>query len=129
MSEKSFVVEAISCFPPRLLPSLFGACSFWRLHRTLLEQWADPPSGGHTPGWSHPPLGRVRPRGFRDRVLSLVSVYAPVSGAGFDHERRVMFDCLSNILGCLPFRSVWVVGGHFNAEVGCRGIGEESSLG
>ena len=34
-------------------------------------------------------------RGFRGRVLSLVSVYGPVSGAGFDQERRVMFDCLS----------------------------------
>ena len=60
-------------------------------------------------------------RGFRGKVLSLVSVYAPVSGAGFDQERRVMFDCLSTILGFLPFRSVWLVGGDFNAEVGFRG--------
>ena len=44
-------------------------------------------------------------------MLSLVSVYGPVSGAGFDHERRVMFDCLSTILSLLPFRSVWLVGG------------------
>ena len=68
-------------------------------------------------------------RGFRGRVLSLVSVYAPVSGAGFDQERRVMFDCLSTILGLLPFRSVWLVGGDFNAEVGFRGVGEETNLG
>ena len=27
-------------------------------------------------------------RGLRGRVLSLVSVYGPVSGAGFDNERR-----------------------------------------
>ena len=68
-------------------------------------------------------------RGFRGKVLSLVSVYAPVSGAGFDQERRVMFDCLSSILGLLPFRSVWLVGGDFNAEVGFRGVGEETTLG
>ena len=68
-------------------------------------------------------------RGFRGKVLSLVSVYAPVSGAGFDQERRVMFDCLSTILGLLPFRSVWLVGGDFNAEVGFRGVGEETTLG
>ena len=54
--------EAFSCFLLLLRLPLVGACSFWRLHRTLLEG-ADPPSGGHTPGWSHPPLGRVRPRG------------------------------------------------------------------
>ena len=48
-------------------------------------------------------------RGFRGRVLSLVSVYGPVSGAAFDQERRRMFDCLSTLLGLLPFRSVWVV--------------------
>ena len=29
-------------------------------------------------------------RGFRGQALSLVSVYGPVSGAGFDQERRVM---------------------------------------
>ena len=68
-------------------------------------------------------------RGFRGRVLSLVSVYGPVSGAAFDQERRRMFDCLSTLLGFLPFRSVWVVGGDFNAEVGYRGVGEESTLG
>ena len=68
-------------------------------------------------------------RGFRGRVLSLVSVYGPVSGAAFDQERRRMFDCLSTLLGLLPFRSVWVVGGDFNAEVGYRGVGEDSTLG
>ena len=40
-----------------------------------------------------------------------------------------MFDCLSTLLGLLPFRSVWVVGGNFNAEVGYRGVGEDSTLG
>ena len=54
-------------------------------------------------------------RGLRGRVLSLVSVYGPASGAGFDDdERRIMFDSLSVILGSLPLRSVWVVGGDFN---------------
>ena len=65
---------------------------------------------------------------FRGWVLSLVSVSGPVSGAGFDQERRVMLDCLSTILGAFPFRSIWVVGGEFSAEVGCRGVGEESRL-
>ena len=68
-------------------------------------------------------------RGFKGRVLSLVSVYGPVSGAGFDDERRVMFDSLSEILGLLPERSVWIIGGDFNAEIGYRGVGEESTLG
>ena len=66
-------------------------------------------------------LGVVIPcvgRGFRGRVLSLVSVYGPVSGSGFEKERRDMFDSLSNLLGQLPFRSLWVVGGDFNAEIG-----------
>ena len=40
-----------------------------------------------------------------------------------------MFDCLSTILGLLPFRSVWLVGGDFNAEVGFRVVGEETTLG
>ena len=68
-------------------------------------------------------------RGFKGRVLSLVSVYGPVSGAGFDDERRVMFDSMSAILGLLPERSVWIIGGDFNAEIGYRGVGEESTLG
>ena len=68
-------------------------------------------------------------RGLRGRVLSLVSVYAPVSGAGFDNERRIMFDSISVILGSLPLRSVWVVGGDFNSEIGFQGVGEESMIG
>ena len=68
-------------------------------------------------------------RGFRGRVLSLVSVYGPVSGAGFDDERRVMFDSLSAILGLIPEHSVWIIGGDFNAEIGFRGVGEEATLG
>ena len=68
-------------------------------------------------------------RGVRGRVLSLVSVYGPVSGAGFDADRRVMFDELSLLLSKVPVRSVWVVGGDFNAEVGFRGVGEEEVLG
>ena len=43
--------EAFSCFLLLLRLTLVGACSFWRLHHTLLEG-ADP---GHTPG------GRTRP--------------------------------------------------------------------
>ena len=68
-------------------------------------------------------------RGVRGRVLSLVSVYGPVSGAGFDADRQVMFDELSLLMSKLPVRSVWVVGGDFNAEVGSRGDGEEEVLG
>ena len=68
-------------------------------------------------------------RGVRGRVLSLVSVYVPVSGSGFDADRRVMFDELSLLLSKLPVRSVWVVGGDFNAEVGSRGVGEEEGFG
>ena len=68
-------------------------------------------------------------RGSRGKVLSLVSVYGPVSGAGFDDERRVMFDSLSAILSLLPEHSVWIIGGDFNAEIGFRGVGEESTLG
>ena len=37
---------------------------------------ADPSSYGHSPGWSHPPLGRVRPRG---RGLSFGSLDTPMS--------------------------------------------------
>ena len=40
-----------------------------------------------------------------------------------------MFDELSSLLSKLPVRSVWVVGGDFNAEVGSRGVGEEEVLG
>ena len=40
-----------------------------------------------------------------------------------------MFDCISTLLGLLPFRSVWVVGGDFDAEVGFRGVGEDATLG
>ena len=61
-------------------------------------------------------------RGVRGRVLSLVSVFGPVSGSGFDAERRVMFDELMQ----LPFRSVWALGGDFSAEVRVRGVGEEA---
>ena len=66
---------------------------------------------------------------FKGRVISLVSVYGPVSGAGFDKERRAMFESLSNLLGQLPFRSLWVVGGDFDAEIGFKGVGEEGTLG
>ena len=38
-----------------------------------------------------------------------------------DKERRDMFESLSNLLGQLPFRSLWVVGGDFNAEIGFKG--------
>ena len=68
-------------------------------------------------------------QGFCGKVLSLVSVYGPVLGAGFDDERREMFDSLSAILGLLPDCSVWSIGGDFNAEIGFRGVGKESTLG
>ena len=50
-------------------------------------------------------------RGLRSRVLSLVSCYGPVSGAGLDRERRVVFDGLSSLFVLFPFKSVGVVGG------------------
>ena len=56
-------------------------------------------------------------------------MHGPVSGAGFDQERRDMFESLSFLLGQLPFRSLWVVGGDFNAEIGFKGVGEEGTLG
>ena len=37
------------------------------------------------------------------RFLSLISVYGPVSGAGFDQEHQQVFNCMSNLLGPLPF--------------------------
>ena len=48
-------------------------------------------------------------RGVRGRVLSLVSVYGPVSGSGFDANRRVMFDELSVLLSktFLPGALYW----------------------
>ena len=68
-------------------------------------------------------------RGIRGKVLSLISVYGPVSDLGFDAEWGVMFDELSGMLTQIPFRSTWVLGGDFNAEVGVRGGDEEGSLG
>ena len=59
----------------------------------------------------------------------MISVYGPVSGTGFDAERRAMFVELSGMLTKLPFRSVWVLGGDFNAEVGVRGVDEDGCLG
>ena len=60
------------------------------------------------------------------KVLSLVSVYGPVSGAGCDDERRITFHSVFAMLGFLPERSVSFVGGDFNAEIAFRGVGEES---
>ena len=77
-------------------------------------------------------LGAVIPCvgwGLQGHVLSLASVYGPVSGAGFDQERRDMFESLFNLLAQLPFCSLWVVGGDFNAEIGFKGVGEEGTLG
>ena len=86
-----------------------------------------PPTGGLL-GWLFLELPCAG-RGLKGRVLSLVSCYVPVSGAAFDNERQTMFDELSTLLSSLPFRSVWVVGGDFNAEIGYRGIGEKDTLG
>ena len=52
-------------------------------------------------------------------------IHGPVSGSDFDAERRALFDELSSLLTTLPFRSVWVFGGDFNAEIGSRDVGEE----
>ena len=49
--------------------------------------------------------------------------------AGFDADRRLMFDELSLLMAKLPVRSVWVVGGDFNAEVGSRGVGARGGFG
>ena len=57
--------------------------------------------------------------------LFLVSSYSPVSGSGFDAERRVLFDKLWFLLTKLHFRSVWVLGDDFNAEVGSRVLGRQ----
>ena len=68
-------------------------------------------------------------RGSRVGFCLLFRYMVLYSGAGFDDERRVMFDSISAILGLLPERSVWIIGGDFNAEIGYRGVGEESTLG
>ena len=52
-------------------------------------------SDGRSLGITVPCAGR----GLKGRVLSLFSSYGPVSGAGFDQERRVLFDELSTVLG------------------------------
>ena len=67
-------------------------------------------------------------RGLKGRVLSLVASYWPVSGTGFDQEQRVSLMHCRPFWGRLPPRSDWVVGGDFNAEIGCLGIGEASTL-
>ena len=41
-----------------------------------------------------------------------------MSGAGFDNERRTSLNELSAMLASFPVRSVLILGGDFNAEVG-----------
>ena len=63
-----------------LLPFVRGLFFLAAAQHTT-RQGADPPSGGHTPGWSHPPLGRVRPRG---RGLCLGGLDTSLSGHDLD---------------------------------------------
>ena len=42
-------------------------------------------------------------RGFRGRFLSLLSVYGPVSGAGFDQERRVILSFYNSGFATVSF--------------------------
>ena len=81
--------------------------------------------GGRSCGVLVPCAGR----GVKGRVLALFSYYAPVSGTGFDNERRISLNELSAMLASFPVRSVLILGGDFNAEVGYCGAGEEDCLG
>ena len=60
-------------------------------------------------------------RGFRVFLLLLPSM---VLFLALGWIVRDGFDSPSVILGSLPLRSVWVVGGDFNAEIGLQGVGE-----
>ena len=73
--------------------------------------------GGRSCGVLVPCAGR----GVKGRALALFFYYAPVSGAGFDNERRTSLNELSAMLVSFPVRSVLILGGDFNAEVGYRG--------
>ena len=69
-------------------------------------------------------------RGFKGRVLSLALGLRSSVGVGvLIRNVGICSMRLSNLLGQLPFRSLWVVGGDFNAEIGFKGIGEEGTLG
>ena len=78
-------------------------------------------------------IGLVVPctgRGLKGGVLSLVSCYGPVSGAAFDDERGER--CSMGSLPCWVLFLFGLLGSgrcDFNAEIGYRGVGEESTLG
>ena len=82
-------------------------------------------AGGRSYGVLVPCAGR----GLEGRVVVLFSYYAPVSDSGFDNERRTSLNELSTLLASFPARSVLILGGNFNAEVGYCGVGEDACLG
>ena len=68
-------------------------------------------------------------RGVKGRVLSLVSVHGPASGASFGEDRTIMLDGISEVLLNIPHGPAWVIGGDFNAEIGSIGPRDDGVLG
>ena len=78
-----------------LLFGVWAALGWWFLMAIVAFCWIqDWPICGEGEA-NNATIPLMASRGFRGKVLSLVSVYGPVSGAGFDDERRLMFDSLS----------------------------------
>ena len=98
-----------------------GFARLWRCGGSVRHDSA----GGRCLGVVVPLAGR-RSRG---KVTSLISVYAPVSSPALDLERRTPFDDLSFMIGSLPSRSTWFIGGDFNASLGYRGALEQEVIG